>query len=275
MFRSPPAKAVYAFGIALFFATSSEASPQSDALVRAYEAQWSGDWDLAKSEAQGVGVDIIEWNRLRAGRGSFAEYQSFLKRNPDWPGLPLLAQKGEATIPVDADPNAVLEYLSAYPAQTGVGAVRMISAYEARGMNADAQAQTVLVWNTLPMDAKSEEGLAARYASILAPHHVARTEMLLWAERFDDAARMIPRLPTGWDKLIAATRKLMRDEAGVDAALAEVTGALADHPVLAHARFEWRVRRGRNEDAMTLLLQRSTGREGLGNPEDWGNRRRT
>lgn len=275
MFRSPPAKAVYAFGIALFFATSSEASPQSDALVRAYEAQWSGDWDLAKSEAQGVGVDIIEWNRLRAGRGSFAEYQSFLKRNPDWPGLPLLAQKGEATIPVDADPNAVLEYLSAYPAQTGVGAVRMISAYEARGMNADAQAQTVLVWNTLPIDAKSEEGLAARYASILAPHHVARTEMLLWAERFDDAARMIPRLPTGWDKLIAATRKLMRDEAGVDAALAEVPGAQADHPVLAHARFEWRVRRGRNEDAMTLLLQRSTGRDGLGNPEDWGNRRRT
>ena len=109
MFRFPPTKAVYAVGIALFFATSSEASPQSEALVRAYEAQWSGDWDLAKSEAQGVGVDIIEWNRLRAGRGSFAEYQSFLKRNPDWPGLPLLAQKGEATIPVDADPNAVLE----------------------------------------------------------------------------------------------------------------------------------------------------------------------
>ncbi|WP_245629228.1 lytic transglycosylase domain-containing protein [Celeribacter indicus] len=242
--------------------------------MRAYDAQWAGDWNRAQREAKGVGRDIIEWNRLRAGHGSFAEYRDFLKRNADWPGLPLLAEKGEAAIPDAAEPQAVVDYLTAFPPQTGKGAIRLIEAYEALGLKGDAEAQAVLSWNTLAMGADEEAILRARYAAILAPHHVARAEMLLWRDRFNDAERMLPDLPSGWDRLITATAKLVRDDAGVDDAIAAVPASLADHPVLAHARFEWRVRRGRNDDAVTLMLQRSAGREALGQPEAWGNRRR-
>ncbi|WP_321366756.1 lytic transglycosylase domain-containing protein [uncultured Celeribacter sp.] len=271
--KTPSAKAVYAFVFAFLSPFSMAASPESDALTRAYEARAQGDWDLARQEAQGVGRDIIEWHSLRAGRGTFEAYRDFLKRNADWPGLPLLAEKGEAVIPTDADPKEVTDYLTAYPPQTGRGALRLISAFEARNMSADAQAQAVLTWNTLPMGAEEETILLSRYGSILTKHHVARAEMLLWRERFEDALRMVPNLPTGWDKLIVAARKLVKDEAGVDDAISAVPAALADHPILAHARFEWRVRRGRNEDATTLLLQHSTA-EGLGEPVEWGNRRR-
>ncbi|MBU2889996.1 lytic transglycosylase domain-containing protein [Celeribacter halophilus] len=267
-------KAVYAFVFVLLLPFSLAASSESDALRRAYEARAQGDWSQALNEAQGVGRDIIEWHYLRAGRGTFEAYRDFLNRNADWPGLPLLAEKGEASIPADASAQAVLDYLTAYPPQTGQGALRLIGAYEDLGKTADAQAQAVLIWNTLPMKAEEEAILLGRYGSILKRHHVARAEMLLWAGRFDDAERMLPNLPTGWDKLITATRKLVRDEAGVDDAISAVPATLADHPVLAHARFEWRVKRGRNEDATTLLLQHSTA-EGLGEAEAWGNRRRT
>ncbi|WP_245781270.1 lytic transglycosylase domain-containing protein [Celeribacter neptunius] len=243
-------------------------------MERAYEAQRQGDWALAREEAHGVGRDIIDWHYLRAGRGDFAGYRDFLKRNADWPGLPLLAQKGEASIPADADPKAVVDYLTAYPPGTGLGALRLISAYEALGMRSDAQAEAVLVWNSLPMAADEEQILQGRYGAILSRYNVARAEMLLWQDRFDDAARLLPGLPTGWGALIDATRRLVRDEAGVDDAIAAVPATLADHPVLAHARFEWRVRRGRNEDAVTLILQQSTP-EGLGKPDAWGDRRRT
>ncbi|PTQ74818.1 soluble lytic murein transglycosylase [Celeribacter persicus] len=274
MFQKSAMKTAYAFVFAVFSAISATASPESEALSRAYAAQGQGDWRLAREEARGIGRDIIDWNYLRAGRGTFAEYRDFLKRHADWPGLPLLAEKGEATIPEDAEPRAVIDYLTAYPPQTGAGALRLISAYEKLGQSGDAQAEAVLVWNTLALKPEEEQILLARYGSILKSSHVARTEMLLWRDRFNDAERMLPNLPTGWDKLIAATAVLVRDEAGVDEAIAAVPASLADHPILAHARFEWRVRRGRNEDAVTLLLQQSTS-EGLGRAEAWSDRRRT
>ena len=34
--------------------------------------------------------DVIEWHRLRAGEGELTEYEAFLKRRSDWPGLPYL-----------------------------------------------------------------------------------------------------------------------------------------------------------------------------------------
>lgn len=274
MINCAPAKAVYGLVFAMFFALPLSASPESDALTRAYEAQRSGDWDRARQEAQGVGRDIIDWHYLRSGRGSFDDYRSFLSRNADWPGLPLLAQRGEATIPANASPDVVIDYLTAYPPATGEGAWRLVSAYAAKGQSGDAQAQTVLFWNTLPMDEAEERLFLDRYSDILKPHHAARAEMLMWQDEFEDAARLLPNLPTGWDKLIDATRKLVRDEAGVDDAISAVPEALMDHPVLAHARFEWRVRRGRNEDAVTLMLQHSTA-DGIGEAEAWGDRRRT
>ncbi|ATG48674.1 hypothetical protein CEW89_14565 [Celeribacter ethanolicus] len=273
MFQKSAMKTAYVFVFAAFSAMSAAASPESDALSRANAARAEGNWSLAREEARGIGRDIIDWQYLRAGRGTFAEYRDFLKRHADWPGLPLLAEKGEAAIPADADPRAVIDYLTAYPPQTGAGALRLIAAYEALGQSADAQAEAALVWNTLALKAEEEQALLARYGSILKSSHVARTEMLLWRDRFRDAERMVPNLPAGWDKLIAATAVLVRDGAGVDEAISAVPASLADHPVLAHARFEWRVRRGRNEDAVTLLLQQSTP-EGLGKPEVWSDRRR-
>ena len=61
----------------------------------------------------------------------------------------------------------------------------------------------------------------------------------------------------------------------MDGLIARVPAALQTDPGLAHARFEWRIRKSRDEDAIELLLQRSTGAEALGEPSAWGNRRRT
>jgi len=48
----------------------------------------------------------------------------------------------------------------------------------------------------------------------------------------------------------------------------------ANDPGLAHARFEWRVRKGNINDAKALLMERSTSVEALGQPARWSNRRR-
>ena len=50
------------------------------------------DWEQAQAlgeKADPVTRDVLTWMRLRAGAGTFVEYQSFLTKRPDWPGLDL------------------------------------------------------------------------------------------------------------------------------------------------------------------------------------------
>lgn len=101
-----------AFGLALLLALCTGALAQekaaADAVARAMAKVGSKDWTEAASAvrpAGEIGQDIVEWHRLRAADGSFEEYQDFLTRRPDWPGLPWLRKAGEKSIPRDANPN--------------------------------------------------------------------------------------------------------------------------------------------------------------------------
>jgi len=89
--------------VTLCFATSASAQDAAAlASVRAaYAAQAKGKWDEAlrlAAPAGQVAVDLIQWDRLRAGRGQFSQAIEFLHRRPDWPGLPYLRKRSEATI---------------------------------------------------------------------------------------------------------------------------------------------------------------------------------
>lgn len=48
-----------------------------------------GDWDAAEAyvaSSDQVVRDIVLWRKLRAGEGSYPEYQSYVNRRPTWPG---------------------------------------------------------------------------------------------------------------------------------------------------------------------------------------------
>lgn len=256
---------------------ASAQSREGGQLALAFEHMAAGDWSAAREAALlggPVAADVIDWHWLRAGLGSFADYQDFLTRNADWPGLPLLQERGEPSIPAGADPAAVIAFFEHFPVETGIGALRLSAAYEARGMSGDAEVTAVLAWRTLSLSAEEQQSLLVRYAPILADHHAARLDMLLWAQRFEEAARMEPLVEADWLALAAARRGLAQDETGVDDLIAAVPEALADHPGLAFERMQWRARKGREDGAVTLLLAQSSSVEALGDPAAWGGRRR-
>ncbi|OZA17137.1 MAG: hypothetical protein B7Y02_02595 [Rhodobacterales bacterium 17-64-5] len=107
----------------------------------------------------GVGVDIVEWQRLRAGQGSFAEYEGFLARHPDWPGLPLMYEKAEGALAETADPTTVIGWFSANPAVTGTGAVAHVKALLAADRNAEAETEAMRAWATLTFTPEEEAAL--------------------------------------------------------------------------------------------------------------------
>lgn len=235
---------------------------------------WSAAAQAAKPAGQ-VGLDIVEWYKLRAGKGSFSEYLDFLARRSDWPGLPLLRASGEINIPKNSNPDVVIGYFSEQLPRTGTGAVRLADAWRAKGDAAKADAEIIRAWRTMVMSKGVEEVYLARYGTILAPYHYDRMDMLLWDDRVEDAKRLNKVVSGGHRKLAAARIGLISRTNGVDALIAAVPEELKGDPGLAFARFEWRVGKKRQDDAIALMLEQSTSAEALGRPEKWSNKRRS
>lgn len=250
--------------------------PAAADLAAALRAVAAGEWEAARAEAQDeIAREIVEWHRLRAGEGTWDEARAFLARRPDWPGLPLLAEKGEEAIPAGAPPAEVVAYFGDRPPQTGVGLIRLADAFAALGRTGDAEATLVQGWRTLLLRSAEQEALVAAHGALLRPHHEARLDMLLWRGAELNARAMLPLVSDGWRRLAEARIALREQADGVDGLIGRVPAALADDPGLAFERFQWRARKGRNEDAIALALERSISPEALGEPQAWASWRAT
>lgn len=261
----------------LFLGLGAAVSAAPPVLAPVMEAVRDDDWSRANDLARRIGPvaeDIVSWRRLRAGEGTFSEYVDFLARRPDWPGLARLRGQAEGNIPQGADPTLVLRFFGDQAPMTGYGGLRLIEAYGRSGRLADAQAQAVLTWRTLPLGAAGHAELLKTHGDLLARHHVARLDALLWQGAHDDARLMLPLVPEGWRTLATARMALRERGPGVDALIAAVPDDLADDAGLAWARFDWRRDKGRAEDAIALMDERSISRDSLGQPDRWADWRR-
>lgn len=250
---------------------------QVAALERGLELMRDGEWDAALAAAGAEGSlprDIIQWNRLRAGEGTFAEARAFLARHPDWPGLSLLRKNTERSIPADALISEVLEFFAAEAPQTGTGALRYARALWESGAKEQAMAEARRAWTSFSLNRSEEDQFMHDWPRTLAEYHWKRMDMLLWRGLDEQAERHMARVSTDYQILARARIGLRETKPGVDAMIAAVPEALQGDPGLAYERMLWRARKGRNESAIELILERSGSAESLGEPDRWGRKRR-
>ncbi len=232
------------------------------------------DWAGAAAAAQGeVAQDIIEWLRLRSGEGKLGDYEAFLSRRPDWPGLALLREKGEEAVARSTSAERVLAWFDGRKPQTVEGSFALIRALNAVGQTDAAQAEAVRAWVDLSFTADQESALLDAYPKALAAANEARLDRLLWDGEATEAARMLPRVDADWRKLAEARLALRADAPGVDALVQAVPPRFAKNPGLLYERFLWRMRKDRYAEAATLIVEASGSAEALGRPEDWADRR--
>ena len=243
-------------------------------LRTALAAAGAEDWAAATAAAEGqVSDDIVEWLRLRSGEGQLGEYEAFLQRRPDWPGLGLLREKGEAAVALSTSAERVLAWFNGGQPETVEGSFALIRAYTALGQTDAARAEAVRAWLALSFTAEQEAALLEAYPKALAQVNETRLDRLLWDGEATEAARMLPRVGADWRKLAEARIALREESPGVDAKLKAVPAALSNNPGLAYERFIWRMRKDRYEEAATLIVDSSSSAETLGRPEDWAERR--
>ena len=246
----------------------------TQAMQTALELAAGKDWDGALAVApSGVGRDVIEWQRLRAGDGRLGEYEDFLARHPDWPGLPLLREKGETAVARSDDPARVVAWFAAASPATGAGALAYVRALQTQGRVPDAETEAMRAWASLTFSAEDETALIALAPDALDLVHDLRLDTLLWDGRPAEALRMLPRVDAGLAALARARLALQGDGKGVTALIQAVPEARKDDPGLAYDRFIWRMKRDLYDEALDLILERSSSAKALGRPEAWADRR--
>ncbi|WP_166417955.1 lytic transglycosylase domain-containing protein [Cochlodiniinecator piscidefendens] len=252
---------------------------QQGPFARAMEAVRGDDYQTAlqsarRSETGQIAVDVVLWHQLRAGVGALPEYQNFLDRRPDWPGLPLLQRRGEAAI-TSHTPNAqVLNYFSNGAPQTGDGALALARALRANGRRSDADEVLRTAWISHNMGVTTQAAYLDQHAALIRSLNETRMDMLLWRGRSREATALLPYVSAGWQALAQARMGLRAERNGVNALIDAVPASLRNDPGLAFERFRWRADNGEERRAAELAIERGRSTASLGQPESWANWRR-
>jgi len=245
------------------------------AITAAKDKAWDKAAGLADVISDPIARNIITWMHLRSGADNWQQYIDFLAKNPDWPGLGLLRNRGEAAIPQDAPAAKVIAYFNGRQPQTGEGVLSLIKAYQATGKRDLARKQAIRAWRSFSMTKQTRQAIFKMYKETLAPHHIARLDMLLWRNLQSQAEGLYSLVPKGYPALAKARLGLRKRVNGVTRLINAVPKSLKDDAGLAYERFVWRARKNKYESARDLLIARSTSAKKLGRPDLWADRRRS
>ncbi|MEO7381507.1 MAG: lytic transglycosylase domain-containing protein [Paracoccaceae bacterium] len=276
-FTKLPRVTLFCLALLLPGAVVADQVKETAALTTAMKLVDQRDFEGAKAAAFAagpIGADLVEWSRLRYGDGLLGDYETFMAKRPDWPGMPLLKQKGEVAVSRSTDPARIIAYFGTDLPQTGTGALALVKAYDATGRAKDAEAEALRAWISLKFSAPEEAQLLTLHGPALKVAHEVRLDRLLWdGDRKDEAQRMLPRVSKAWAALATARLALRADQDGVTALVAAVPTGLKDDAGLAYERFLYRMRANNYADAATLIIERSNKAARLGDPEAWAERR--
>ena len=257
----------------VFLVGSATAQITPDRVLQSLKAANAKDWDTAVRLAPDVlTLDLVTWMRLRNGADSFEDYQAFTTTRFDWPGMDRVFARGERAIPQGYSAGQLIGWFGERSPQTGIGAVRLAQAYGVGEKARDVLKQT---WVHQRLDKDGHDVMVAEFGDVIAPFHMDRVAELLWRGRRTEAGWMLPLLTDDQRALVAARLAYGARASDLSDKVAKVPDALADDAGLAYDRYNWLADRGAKDQAVDLLLARSTSFAALGEPFRWSGWRRS
>ncbi|UXU75386.1 lytic transglycosylase domain-containing protein [Paracoccus sp. SMMA_5] len=259
----------------LALATPPAAAEDLGALSRALAAAGARDWEQAgrlAAQSGPIATDLVLWQRLRAGQGSWAEYRDFAARNADWPGMALFWRRGDALLRPDLPPAEVIAWFGTRAPDTVNGALALVAALKATDAEAGRQAARRF-WQEQPLTAADAQQFLAAHGEDVADLHDARLAHLLDLGEWQAAQVVLPMASPAAQALGRARLALQSGQAGVDALILALPAAQQADAGLALDRFRWRVWAKLPDLARDLMLERSTSAEALRDPAAWAGKR--
>lgn len=254
--------------------------PVDPAFGEAMQAISDEDYETAAdvvASSDALTRDLTLWMQHRAGVGTFEQMAAFIAKRPDWPGLSRIRSRAEPLLDEDeatATPDQIIAFFEGAEVETGKGAVAYAIALISQGRQPEAEAMLVDLWLNSGLTTDGHQAIINAFPDVVAPHHSARADMLLWRWRTSDAENVLPLLEEGEQALIRARIAAINREGDVQVRDALVPDRLKDDAGLNYDHFNWFADRGDWTQATILLMEASSSADTLGVPWRWGSWRR-
>jgi soluble lytic murein transglycosylase len=257
-------------GLARAAGTTSDVGIYKQALRAADQGKMDEAQRLVRRAPDDLASQLILWMTLTQG-GTDASWEAitgFMKRHPDWPNQAALRRNAEAKIPSDMPYAQVREWFEKNPPLTLVGLGRYADALMETGSSDKAIELIRDRYINGSFGAQEERDYRQRYVGLLRPSdHAARLDQLIWADRIDEARRVMPLVDPGRQAVAEARIAMAAQSPGVDGALRRVPASLQNDPGLQYDRTRWRRRKDMDDGAMEVLASKPA--EEQAHAADW------
>lgn len=257
--------ALFALGIVLSFNHSAHAQILGDSersrLEAAFHAveldRFSAARQFASESENPLARKALKWLFMLEpdSNTSFQEITRFVDENPAWPRRARLARRAEEQDMSLVSDARIRAWFETRAPKTVAGALRYAIALSNAELIDRRRAMASRLWRSLNLSASDERAFLAELRSDLTSlDHAARLERLLWEGKLGAARRQLDRISKPLRRLAEARIALRSLGSGVDAKIKRVPSELQNHPGLVYERIRWRRRKGKDDDATSLLL---------------------
>jgi soluble lytic murein transglycosylase len=220
---------------------------------------------------------LLEWAAVRSSEmRDFERIAGFMRTHPDWPGRGLMRLRAEqAFVETRPGPGHVLAFFATEEPRTGRGHLLLTQALWGSGAREAAEVMARQVWRDQPLDENTEAQFLLSFAPALSQaDHRVRMENRLFAQDWTAAGRAARFAGEGFETLVSARRALMRDPAGLDAAIEAVPPALRNDSSLLFTQARRLRLDGDVRGAAAVIASAPRAASVIGNGDAWWVERR-
>ncbi len=179
-----------------------------------------------------------------------------MAENANWPLLSAIQLQTESSL-TDRTPNAdIVEFFDAHPPLTPAGIISYARALKADGKNdaAEKAMHTFFLTRDFGSDAvaKIMNGLPGM---VTADDIVARTDRLIWQERYADASGLLAYIQGDSKKILETRLAMLQQKTEADLWLNQLSDDEQNDPGILFARAHWRRALGFNSSAASYLAK--------------------
>ncbi len=241
--------------------TQEEAEYTKSAFVFSDSKQWQDAILYAKNSNNAVLQTLIEWQYLLdADSGaSFLEISGFISAHPDWPEQKKLRIRAEvALLEADLKPDEIEAWFSGKEPITGVGKLALANALRQSGKSDTALKIETLIheaWKDGDFSEAQEKSLLENYGNIIRKEDdIARTDRLLWENKYNAVERMFSRLDENHRDLYKTRMALQAGKKDAAKLIAKLAPEIKKDVGLLYDRIVYRIKKDDDKGAIELLL---------------------
>jgi len=241
------------------------------------KSNWNDAIKVAKKARAKSIYDFIQWRHLltTGNRASFYDYKNFIERVKTYPRLDRIKYLAEHKLSTrNQSPKEIIQWFDINKPLSGFGNMILGESLIKTGNETKGIKLIKNGFITADLTKNDLINFRKKFKKYLSKEdYIKRADYLAWENKYWDLKRMLRYLPKDYQLLYTARQILMSNSYGVDNAISKVPDNLKNDAGLNFNRLKWRVKRGRVDSSLDILLNIKNTKEYMVRPDKWWSER--